>query len=320
MAQNRDRAKNVVGVDLGETKIRAGVCTPDLELCRKVKYSTKAERGELAVLERIAHTVRDAVDEADLEMTDVCGVGIAAPGTVDLETGMVIDSPNLKWREVPLRKWLEQELGLPVFVENDGNACVLGVYREELKSRPKSMLGIFIGASISGGLMVGGKLQWGTNQAAGEIGHLVLQADGPECRCGTRGCFEAIASRTAIVQRLRAAIKAGEPCVLSEMVEDWGNLRSGDLRKALRRGDKLVAACLLDAAGYIGMAVASLAQKFTPEMIVLGGGLLEAVGEDMLPTVLKTAGALGKVEIRLSTLGDEAGIIGSAIGALQETR
>jgi glucokinase len=167
-------------------------------------------------------------------------VGIGAPGTVDGEAGNIIFAPNLDWHDVPLKKQLEKLLGLPVFVENDCNIAALGVYVAELKAKPRHMLGIFVGTGIGGGLIINGELFSGFGHTAGEIGHMVLEMDGPKCGCGNKGCFEALASRTAMFQRVKAAIKEGQKTVLTEMLDDIDKMRSGDLRKALRRGDKLV--------------------------------------------------------------------------------
>src|SRR5512142_2337331 len=145
----------VVGVDLGGTKILSGVFSSSLECVATAKLSTKSQRGVDKVIERIARCVQDAIDEADLSLKQVAGVGIGAPGAVDFDAGTVIFAPNLEgWKEIPLKKELEKQLGVPVFVENDCNISALGVYVAELKSKPRSMLGVFIGTGIGGGLIL----------------------------------------------------------------------------------------------------------------------------------------------------------------------
>ncbi|MCW5559536.1 MAG: ROK family protein, partial [Verrucomicrobiae bacterium] len=156
-----------VGVDLGGTKILAGVFTPQLKLLQTAKLSTKADRGFDSVLERINRCVRDAVDEADMSLKQVRGVGIGAPGAVNPENGEVIFAPNLEWRDAPLKKELEKRLDLPVFVENDCNACTLGVHEVELKGKPRNLLGLFLGTGIGGGLILEGELYRGFNGTAG---------------------------------------------------------------------------------------------------------------------------------------------------------
>jgi glucokinase len=272
--------------------------------------------------------VQDAVDEADLSLKQVAGVGIGAPGAVDFEAGTVIFAPNLEgWKDVPLKKALEKQLDVPVFVENDGNIAVLGVHVAELKAKPKNVVGIFVGTGIGGGLILNGELYSGYGHTAGEIGHMVLQVDGPKCGCGNKGCFEALASRTAIFQQIKAAIKDGQKTLLTEMLgEDLADLRSGDLRKAIRRGDKFVDRIIESASEYIGIASANLVNVLNPEVVVLGGGVIDALQDEMMSVIVETAndyampGTMKGVEIIASKLGDDAGITGGAVLARKEAK
>lgn len=321
------KAEYLVGVDLGGTKIMSGVFTSSLELHGTAKVSTKAQRGTEAVIGRIARCVREAVDEADLSLKDIRGIGLGAPGVVDGEAGNVIFAPNLAWHDVALKKQLEKELDVPVFVENDCNLAMLGVYVQELKSKPRHALGIFVGTGIGGGLIVNGELYSGFGHAAGEVGHMVIDINGPKCGCGNKGCLEAVASRTAMFQAIKAAVKDGQKTVLTEMLGDnLEDIRSGDLRKAVRRGDKLVERVVEDAAHYLGIAIANLVNVFNPEVVVVGGGVIEALHDEMLKTIGQTAqdyampGAMKGVAIVASTLGDNAGITGGAVLAKRMTK
>src|SRR5215207_1990532 len=230
MPETNTKAEYLVGVDLGGTKILAGIFDASLECIGTAKVSTKASRGVAQVIDRIERCVRDAVDEADLSMKQVAGIGVGAPGAVNFEDGTVIFAPNLEgWKEIALKKELEKHLDVPVYVENDGNIAVLGVHVRELKSKPQSVIGIFVGTGIGGGLIVNGELYRGLNYTAGEIGHMVLDVNGPKCGCGNRGCFEALASRSAIFQRIKAGVKDGEKTLLTDMLgDDLEDLRSGD--------------------------------------------------------------------------------------------
>ncbi len=328
MAESNSKNNCVVGVDLGGTKILAGVFNNSLDIVGTAKLSTKSQRGVDKVIERIARCVQDAVDEADLTLKHVDGVGIGAPGAVNFADGTVIFAPNMEgWKDVPLKKDLEKLLGVPVFVENDCNIAALGVYVTELKSKPTSMLGIFVGTGIGGGIVINGELYSGYGHTAGEIGHMVIEINGPKCGCGNKGCFEALASRTAIFQQIKAGVKNGEKTILTEMLGDsLEDMRSGDLRKAIRRGDKFVDRVIEGAAEYIGIATANLVNILNPEVVVLGGGVMEALADEMMSVIVETAkdyampGTMKGVDIVASKLGDNAGITGGAVLARKHAK
>jgi glucokinase len=327
MPEASAKADYYVGVDLGGTKILAGVFDDKLTCLGRNKMSTKSERGPEEVMDRIARCAKDVVDECDLDFKQVRGVGIGAPGAVDPETGRVIFAPNLQWQDVPLKKMMEKQLGVPVAAENDCNTATLGVFEKELQSKPRYMVGVFIGTGIGGGFIIDGKLYPGSSGTAAEVGHMVIQVGGPKCNCGNRGCFEALASRTAIFRNLHAAIKEGQKTMLTEMLgPDLADLRSGDLRKAIRKGDKLVEKIVEDAAEYTGIAVANLVNILNPQTVVLGGGVIDALGDEMMAIIVETAedyilaGTNKTVEIVASKAGDDAGIIGGAVLARRATK
>jgi len=327
MPESPAKTEFIVGVDLGGTKILSGLFTPALKSLGKVKLSTKAERGPDAVLDRIARCVRDVVDECDLDLKNCKGIGIGAPGAVDFDNGRVIFAPNLGWKDVPVKKELEKRLDVPVFLENDCNVCTLGVHERELGGKPRHLIGIFIGTGIGGGIILDGKLFSGANHTAGEIGHMVLQVDGEKCACGNKGCFEALASRTAIFNRIQAAVKDGQKTLLTEMLGDkFENLKSGDLRKAIRRGDKFVEEAIEEAAEYIGIAVGNLVNLFNPEIVVLGGGVIDALEDEMFKIITRTAltyampGSDKDLKIIPTKLGNDAGITGAAVLAQKQLK
>jgi glucokinase len=175
--------------------------------------------------------------------------------------------------------------------------------------------------------MLDGELYSGFSGTAGEIGHMVLEVGGPKCGCGSRGCFEALASRTAIFRKIAAAVKDGQKTALTDMLgPDLKDLRSGDLRKAIRKGDKLVETIIEEAAEYTGIAVANIINVFNPQVVALGGGVIDALGDEMMAIITETAqdyamtGATKGVEIIASKEGDDAGIIGAAVLARKLTK
>jgi glucokinase len=319
MPESSSQTQHLVGVDLGGTKILGGVFNSQFDCLGRAKVSTKPERGPSAVIERIARCVHETVDESNLAFRDVRGVGVGAPGAVNPQSGEVLFAPNLGWRDVSLRNELEKLLGVPVFVENDCNIATLGVYEVELKRKPRHVFGIFLGTGIGGGLIVDGKPYSGFNFTAGEIGHMTLEVGGAECNCGNRGCFEALASRTAIFRKIKTAIQAGQPTMLTSMLgPDLKDLRSRHLRKAIHRGDPFVERIIEEAAEYTGIAVGNIINLFNPEVVVLGGGVINALGDEMLAIIIETAqdyalaGTGRGIEIMASKIGDDAGIVGGA--------
>lgn len=310
----------IVGVDFGGTKILSGVFTPTMELLGTAKVSTKSHRSVDEVIDRIARCVNEAMDECDLDSKLIHAVGIGAPGAVDTEEGVVINGPNLGWQNVPLKKELEKRLKVPVFLDNDCNACTRGVFEMELGGKPRHLVGIFLGTGIGAGLLFDGKMYSGYNRTAGEIGHMVLRADGEKDKDNPGVTFEQLASRTAIFNRIQLAVKDGKKTILTEMLgPDLKNLRSNDLRKAIKKGDKLVQKIVEDAAEYAGMAVASVINLLNPEVIVLGGGLIEALENTMFDLIEAKAGKYALpgvakgIKILPSKLGDKAGVYGAAV-------
>lgn len=312
-------ATHLVGVDLGGTKILAGVFDAGRKCLGKAKLRTKPERGSDGVMERIARCVRDALDECGVQLGEVRALAVGAPGAVDTDAGRVIFAPNLEWKDVPLKRDLERLLGVPVFVENDCKLNGLGVFEGEYDAKPRQLIGIFLGTGIGAGIFLDGKAYGGFNGTAGEIGHMVLDVDGPQCGCGNRGCFEALASRRAIFRTIEDAVRKGQSTLLTDMLgPGLEDLRSGDLRKAIHRGDAFVAKVIEEAAEFTGIACGNLINLFNPEVIVLGGGIIDQLEQEMMPVIEKVArahalpGTAKGIRIAATRLGDEAGITGAA--------
>lgn len=308
-----------LAIDLGATKILSAVFTSKLALMGRVKTLTKASGGTDAVLERVFESAELSMKKAGIKLSDVVAVAIGVPGTVDPRTGNVIIAPNLEWHQYPIKEVLEAKFELPVFVENDGNLATLGIYEVEYSGKCGDLIGIFVGTGIGGGMVFGGNLFRGASSCAGEIGHMVLKTSGPICGCGNRGCFEALASRKAILKQIQERQSKGRKTILREIAGgDITQARSGDLRKAMLGGDKLVEEAVREASEHIGLAVASLVNLLNPAVFVLGGGVIQALADEMLPIIKETAesysmrGTFRNVRITVSKLGDDAGITGAA--------
>ena len=318
MAANDDY---VVGVDMGGTKILAAVINAKGEIVQQAKRATKPKKGPEEVIERITRCIREAIDGAELKPSQIRAIGIGSPGPLDPETGVIIFAPNLGWSNVPLKAKLEANLSIPTFVDNDVNVGTLGEYAFGAGRGVKNLVGIFVGTGIGGGIILDGKLFHGVNKTAGEVGHMIVEAKGPRCGCGNFGCLEAVASRTAITRDLQKAIlKKGKKSKLTEL--NGGNLdliRSKAIARAVKHGDKPTIKVVQRAAKYLGISVASIVHFLNPEMVVLGGGVVEAMGDSLLDPIRHAAAeyalptTMDGVQIVAATLGDNAGVIGASV-------
>lgn len=335
MAKKRSTSGNtgefVLGIDLGGTKILAGVVDENGRIIGTSKRKTKAERGAAAVIERIAKTAREAVAESHLELDHIDAIGIGAPGVADYATGVIEFAPNLdNWVNVPLGKRLEQELGLPVYVTNDVNAGTFGEATAGVARGFRSVVGIFPGTGIGGGLVLNGQLWQGARNAASEFGHMVVLADGPLCGCGRRGCIEAMASRTAIERDIIGELRGGRSSAITRMVDlDDPNarIRSGILADLLAAGDPLIVDVIERASYHLGILTGSLVNALDPDSVVYGGGLIEACADFMLPIIrVNTYRHLirpvepEQLPILEAALGDYAVLIGAAMLARSSRR
>jgi glucokinase len=316
---------NVVGVDMGGTKILSAVIDPEGNILSTAKVPTKADKDTSIVIDRIAECIQRAIDKSGVTAASIQAVGIGAPGPLDPATGIVIFAPNLRWKDVRLKEELEARVGFPTFVDNDVNIGTLGEHVFGAGRGVQNVVGIFVGTGIGGGIILQGELFHGASKTAGEIGHIIVKAGGPRCGCGTRGCLEALASRTAMTKQFQKAIlKKGKKSVLSELTSgDLGAIRSGVLAKAIRANDKLTLKVIKKATKYLGIGIGSIVNFLNPEMIVLGGGVVEALDDTFLDSIRKASekyalpNTLSGVQIVRAKLGDNAGILGAAALARQ---
>ena len=315
-----DRARNtnhVIGVDMGGTKILAALVDRSGKILAREKKRVE-EHTVKAILGEVAAGVKSVCQQAGVTPDQVGGIGIGAPGTLDFDTGTVLFAPNIHWRNVPLRALLEKEVGIKTFVDNDVNIGTLGEHTYGVGKGTQDAIGMFIGTGIGGGIILGGKLFYGFNKTAGEIGHMILEPGGPKCGCGNRGCLEALASRSAIARRIWRAIKKGKKTLVAGLVKKEQEIVSGVLAEAVRKKDRVVIKSLEKAALYIGIAIGSLINVVNPEMFILGGGVMEALAPMMLPLIREHAKSnsfphcFKGIKICAARLGDDAGVLGGA--------
>jgi glucokinase len=318
MARSDDGRRLYVGVDVGGTKIQASLVAESGAILGHERPRTPRDGGPERVLEVMAEAIEGVLEATGTAAGELAAVGVAVPGVVDPRRGRVVVTPNMGLTGADVTGVLGERLGVPIVLGNDCNLGTLGERWLGSARSARSAFGMFVGTGIGGGFVRGTKLWTGHREAAAEIGHIVMEIGGPECGCGNRGCFEAIAGRTAVERDLRAAVAAGRETVLTDLLEgDLGQVRSGALRRALEAGDELVAEVLGRAADVIGHACLTVRHLVDPEVIVVGGGVAEACGWFLYPRIAavveadRLPGAREGGRVLLSALGDDAVVLGA---------
>lgn len=313
-----------LGIDLGGTKTLAAVVDVTTgEVISSERKRTRADKGQEFIAQHVISMSTAALEAAKLPSdSKIIGVGIGAAGQIDRKRGIILDAPNLGVKDVPMADILGKQFGKPVGVGNDVEVAALGEFMHGAGRGYSTFVVIFVGTGIGGGIVQNGRLYSGLTGTAGEVGHMTIQAGGRICPCGSRGCLEAYASRTAITRAIMAEIHHGRTSVLTaeaelQMAEEETIIRSGLLAGALDRGDTLVKEIVTEAADFLGYGLASVMNFYNPECIILGGGVIEAI--DLLferavdrarNTALADPGR--KTKILRAKLGDFSGVVGAA--------
>lgn len=300
----------VIGVDLGGTNLRTALLTTDGEILERHKEATQVSEGYQSVIERLVRSIERQRQTAVGRGLNVSAVGVGAPGVIHAINGVVVKSPNFPdWNNLPLKKYLEEALGLPVCIENDANAAALGEQWRGAGRGIGSMILLTLGTGVGGGIILDGRIWEGADGMAGEIGHMTIVPEGRECGCGNRGCLEMYASARGIALSYRER-------------RPGAKITSDQVFREAAQGDGTAREVMSEMGRYLGIGIASLINIFNPEMIVIGGGVkdawplfIEATHEE----VRKRAFAYPAERTKLvpSALGDDAGMMGAAAAALQ---
>lgn len=305
-------------LDIGGTKVLGALMNEKGEIFCKFKKKTKAEKGMEKIEETISKVIDGVLNESGTAIKDISAISAGAPGIIDEKKGVIHYAPNLPWRNYDIAGNMSKRYGVPFYIANDGNAGILGEWKYGVAKNSDYALGLFVGTGLGAGIVLDGKLYTGTAHAAAEIGHMVLNPEGPYCNCGQRGCLEAFCSKVAMTREIKAQIARGRKSVLSEVISDDVPLVSSKfLKKGIAEKDPLTLEVMDRSMYYLAVAAGTLTNIFNPDTIVIGGGVTEACGDHMLPLIKKYierfvwSEAYKSVKIVNSALGDDAILYGA---------
>lgn len=311
-----------VGFDLGGTKMLAVVTDEKFQPIARKRRKTRSEEDNSTGMGRVINTIEKVLEEANVSKDRLAGIGIGCPGMLDLDKGIVRDAANLGWENEPVQAQLEKAFGCPAVILNDVDGGVYGEYRFGAAKGAHTAIGVFPGTGVGGGMVYEGKIFRGKNCSCLEVGHVQVIPDGPRCSCGRQGCLEAVSSRLAIAAAAAQAVFRGQAPKLAELTgSDVANIRSGTLAEAIKKGDKVIEQIVKDAAGHLGTAIGGLVHLLAPDLIVLGGGLVEAMPDLYVDQVSAAAKKwvvppyAKTYEIVAAKLGDDAVALGAAAWA-----
>jgi glucokinase len=318
-----DDGRYIIGVDLGGTSINVGAVPFDGGTILGMRsLPTEAHNGAKFVVDRmvgmITNVIRDAKREGGLADESFLGIGLGSPGPLDRKTGTVIATPNLGWRNFPLRDLIANATGLEAELDNDANAATLGEWWQGAGRGVRSLVGVTLGTGIGGGLILDGEVYHGVSDAAAEIGHMTIDSTGRRCNCGNYGCLEAYASGPAIAARAVEGLQTGATSTLPDLVDgDFSRITAETVSEAIVMGDIYAADVMRETAKFLGTGVANLINLLNPGMIVIAGGVTRAgdhLFEPLRAEVRRRAfkEAAEACQIVASELGDMAGVIGAA--------
>lgn len=320
-----------IGVDFGGTKVLAAVVNTDNGKVKgEFKIATSLFDSGDALMERIYEVVDGALDDAGVKANDCAGIGVGIAGQVDAKRGLLIGTANLSRSvvDLPMAKMLRDRYDIPAYLRNDVQIAAVGENRFGAGKNCDDFLCIFIGTGIGGAIVKNGEILPGAAGNAGELGHTTIMADGRVCGCGGRGHLEAYASRTAMTKTILGELRRGRESVLTDLIPELDPMdsavaiKSGVLKKAVKKKDEVVIETVTDAGKYLGYGLANMVNFVNPQRIVLGGGVIDSV--DLLfetaekwtrKESLPYAG--DQVEIVKATLGDYSGVVGAAMIAAE---
>lgn len=310
--------KYVVGVDLGGTKIHTALVDLEGNIIKESIDKTEVEKGENVVLEKILNTIDNVLEGIDIN--EVKAIGVGSPGPLDVKNGLIIAASNLPFINFNIVKPIKDRYKIDTFLDNDANVATLSEFKFGAGKGSNNMVFITVSTGIGAGAIINGSLFRGSTANALEVGHTTVMREGPRCGCGNTGCNEALASGTAIMKKARAAVASKAITSL----KNYENPTAKEVFIEAAKGDMVAKDILDESLSYLGITVASVANIFDPDKIVIGGGVSEAgpiifekIDEEMRRRVLPTIYNNCKVE--KAVLGTKAGVLGAAALAIMES-
>lgn len=304
----------VIGIDLGGTNLKAGIVDTDGKILHRLSIKTNSYADSQTISNQILSLIDETIQSAHVKESEMIGVGLGSPGLVDKKGEMILFSPNLpRWRNVPVKRIIAERFSKPCVLENDANAAAWGEKWVGAGKEVGSMVMLTLGTGIGGGIVIDNKLWRGADNVAGEIGHMVIRMDGPQCNCGNRGCVEVYASATGMVRRFKELLKSGA----SSSLKISGEITAKMISDAALQGDRASLDIIEETGRYLGIALINITHVLNPEMIVLAGGMIGS-GELLMNPIRQVAqqgafeASYKDTKIVFSQLGNDAGIIGAA--------
>lgn len=314
-----NRAKHIVGIDVGGTKIAAVLFDSNRNVIARTRTTTEADMGEKVVVQRIIDSIYRVMELGGISTDAIAGIGICCPGPLNISKGMIVYIATLGWKDVPLKQLIADEFKVPIYLENDANAAAYGEALVGAGKGYKNIIYITVSTGIGCGIILGGNIYHGKHDAAGEFGHICVEDEGQLCSCGKHGCLQAYASGTSIIRIAREKIAQGTTSCILELADFEPNaIDACTVEKAAMRSDKLACAIWKHAGRRFGHGISILMQLFDPDIVIIGGGVSKAWDlfyKPMVDAIKKNTYRIISSDMLIvpSQLGDDAGVTGAAM-------
>ena len=311
--------KYYIGIDLGGTNIKAGVVNENFEIIAKASTKTLCPRPAKDICDDMAKVSIEACKLAGISVDDIEWIGVGTPGIADNINGTIPYSNNLDFHDVPVRKYIQAHINKPVYVANDANAAAYGEFVAGAAKGAKNAVCITLGTGVGAGIIVDGKILTGSNHAGAELGHMVIEVDGPQCTCGRKGCFEVFSSATGLIRMTKEAMAETPDSIMHKMAEEDGKVSARLAFNAMRAGDSAAKAVVDKYIKYLAAGITNTINIFQPDVLCMGGGVCNEGEYLMKPLLEKVWGetysreGTPRTEILIAKLGNDAGIIGAAV-------